>query len=130
MSLYLSEAWYNDSSPSCLEVVNIFKLLHSLGRSAIHLDKGLFDEILGIDSSWGESVHPSFCGSGKSKGKNSKHDCVFRNSRNVEKANDAEDPINVIMSILVFVPGESVEFFKGWKPKSPLQLAVEEVMSE
>ncbi|GJS53013.1 hypothetical protein Tco_0626375 [Tanacetum coccineum] len=65
-------------------IVNIFKLLRGLGRWAIHLDKGLFEEIPCIDSSWGESVHPSFCGSSKNKGKNSEHDCVFRNSRNIE----------------------------------------------
>ncbi|GJY48675.1 hypothetical protein Tco_0438631 [Tanacetum coccineum] len=32
--------------------------------------------------------------SGKSKGKNSEHDYVFRDSENIEEANDAEDPIN------------------------------------
>ncbi|GKC90317.1 hypothetical protein Tco_1150966, partial [Tanacetum coccineum] len=53
-------------------------------RWAIPLDKGLFEEIPGIDSSWGESVHLPFCRSDKSKGKNSKHDCVFRDSRNIE----------------------------------------------
>ncbi|GJV58044.1 hypothetical protein Tco_1459049 [Tanacetum coccineum] len=46
------------------EIVNIFKLLRGLGWWEIPLDKGLFEEILGIDSSWGESVHPSLRGSG------------------------------------------------------------------
>ncbi|GKF23967.1 hypothetical protein Tco_0076289, partial [Tanacetum coccineum] len=35
-------------------------------RWAIPLDKGLFEEIPGIDTSWGESVHPPFCGSASS----------------------------------------------------------------
>ncbi|GKD22388.1 hypothetical protein Tco_1224091, partial [Tanacetum coccineum] len=55
--------------------VNIFKLFRGLGRWAIPLDKGLFKKIPCIDNSWGESVHPSFCGSDKSKGENSEHDC-------------------------------------------------------
>ncbi|GJW63996.1 hypothetical protein Tco_0115880 [Tanacetum coccineum] len=46
------------------QVVNIFKLLRCLGWRAIPLDKGFFEEILGINSSWGESVHPSLCRSG------------------------------------------------------------------
>ncbi|GKA22401.1 hypothetical protein Tco_0708363 [Tanacetum coccineum] len=53
-------------------------------RWEIPLDKGLFEEIQGIDSSWGESVPPSFCGSGKSEGKNSEHDCVFSDSGNIK----------------------------------------------
>ncbi|GKC77131.1 hypothetical protein Tco_1127905 [Tanacetum coccineum] len=65
-------------------------LLRGLGWWAIPLDKGLFEEIPGIDSSWGESVYPSLRGSGQ----------------------------------------RLVEFFEGWKPLSPLQLAVKEVMSE
>ncbi|GKB22989.1 hypothetical protein Tco_0862390 [Tanacetum coccineum] len=64
-------------------VLNLRQRL-SHGRWTIPLDKGLFEEIPGIDSSWGESVHLSFCSSGKSKGKNSKHDCVFRDSGNIE----------------------------------------------
>ncbi|GKF60960.1 hypothetical protein Tco_0177746, partial [Tanacetum coccineum] len=59
-------------------------LLRSLGWWAIPLDKGLFEEIPSIDSSRGESVYPSLHGSGKSKGKNSEHDCVFRNSGNIK----------------------------------------------
>ncbi|GJX49951.1 hypothetical protein Tco_0276796 [Tanacetum coccineum] len=38
-------------------------LLRGLGWWAIPLDKGLFEEIPGIDNSWGESVHPSLRGS-------------------------------------------------------------------
>ncbi|GJV74042.1 hypothetical protein Tco_1494037 [Tanacetum coccineum] len=75
--------------------MNNFKLICGHGRWAIPLDKGLFGEISGIDSSWGESVHSPFCRSGKSKGKNSEHDYVFRDSGNIESANDVEDPINV-----------------------------------
>ncbi|GJZ91937.1 hypothetical protein Tco_0664002 [Tanacetum coccineum] len=51
----------------------------------IPLDKGLFEEITGIDSSWGESVHPSFCESGKSKGKNSEHDPSLETPGNLNK---------------------------------------------
>ncbi|GKD80455.1 hypothetical protein Tco_1347294 [Tanacetum coccineum] len=84
------------------------KLLRSLGWWAIPLDKGSFEEIPGIDSSWGEFVHPSLHGSGKNKGKNLEHDCVLRNSGNIEYAKDAEDPINVIVSILVLISEEGV----------------------
>ncbi|GKD50036.1 hypothetical protein Tco_1279012 [Tanacetum coccineum] len=67
--------------------VMIMKYLHATllsGWWAIPLYKGLFEEIPGVDSSWGEYVHPSLHGSGKSKGKNSEHDRVFRNFGNIE----------------------------------------------
>ncbi|GKF40045.1 hypothetical protein Tco_0120106, partial [Tanacetum coccineum] len=64
--------------------MNILNLLCGHGRWAIPLDKGFFEEIPGIDSSCDESVHPSFCRSDKSKGKNSEHDCVFGDSGNIE----------------------------------------------
>ncbi|GKB33855.1 hypothetical protein Tco_0873256 [Tanacetum coccineum] len=47
-------------------IVNFFKLLRGHGRWAIPLDKGLLEEIPSIDSSWGESVHPSLYGSASS----------------------------------------------------------------
>ncbi|GJV25658.1 hypothetical protein Tco_1378353 [Tanacetum coccineum] len=89
-------------------LMTIDVLLRSLGWWAIPLDKGSFEEIPGIDSSWGEFVHPSLHGSGKNKGKNLEHDCVLRNSGNIEYAKDAEDPINVIVSILVLISEEGV----------------------
>ncbi|GKE21595.1 hypothetical protein Tco_1433107 [Tanacetum coccineum] len=62
----------------------LVELLCGHGRWAIPLDKGLLEEIPGIDSSWGESVHLSFCGSSESERKNSEHDCVFSDSENIK----------------------------------------------
>ncbi|GKC54848.1 hypothetical protein Tco_1077593 [Tanacetum coccineum] len=45
-------------------VVKSLSLLCGHGRWAIPLNKGLFKKIPGIDSSWGEFVHPPFYGSG------------------------------------------------------------------
>ncbi|GJR99643.1 hypothetical protein Tco_0316152 [Tanacetum coccineum] len=53
-----------------LEVTDLFKKLSGLGWWIVPLDKGLFKEIPGINSSWGKSVHPPFSGSSECDGKN------------------------------------------------------------
>nr|GFD30291.1 hypothetical protein [Tanacetum cinerariifolium] len=40
------------------------------------LDKGLFKEIPGIDSSWRKSVHPSLSGSSQSNREDAQHDSI------------------------------------------------------
>ncbi|GJY56868.1 hypothetical protein Tco_0455983 [Tanacetum coccineum] len=57
---------------SCQELA---PLLSGLGWRTIPLDKILLKEILGIDGSWGKSVHPP-----------------FRSSRYVTKSDPEEDP--------------------------------------
>ncbi|GJV91382.1 hypothetical protein Tco_1539195, partial [Tanacetum coccineum] len=97
------------NTPARRSVMPLLRVLFGgLGWWTIPLDKGLFEAIPGVDSSWGESIHPSLCASSKSKWEDTQHDRVVRNSGNVKKSNNAEDPIYVIVSILVLVPREGV----------------------
>ncbi|GJR06058.1 hypothetical protein Tco_0529042 [Tanacetum coccineum] len=65
-------------------------------------------EVPGVDGSWGESVHPSLCGSSKSEWEDTQHNSIPRNFGNIESTYDVEDSINMIVGILVLVPREGV----------------------
>ncbi|GJW41410.1 hypothetical protein Tco_0067255 [Tanacetum coccineum] len=59
------------SAQTLIKDIYLLMTIDVVGRALVYherweipLDKGLFKKIPGIDSSWGESVHPPFCRSG------------------------------------------------------------------
>nr|GEV88440.1 hypothetical protein [Tanacetum cinerariifolium] len=86
-----------------------FKLFCDFRWWTIPLDKGIFKEIPSIDGSKSKSIHPSLSSSNESEWENTQRYCVLGFSRNFKQAYYTKDSINMIVGILIFVPGEGTD---------------------